>query len=280
MKTSSYVAHQPDADGIVHYSAEENGVWAFLYHRQMALIRDRACPAFLHGLSVLDLPTERVPQLAEVNRPLQAATGWSVVAVPALIPFATFFELLANRQFPAATFIRRREHIDYLQEPDIFHEIFGHCPLLTDPVFANFVHEYGKLGLAASKQQRVYLARVFWLTVEFGLIRSPAGLRIYGAGILSSKGESEYALDSSVPERQPFTVEAALRTPYRIDIMQPLYYVIENFEQIYSVMNAGILPRIDAAIAAGDYPARFASKESVRETPLPANSSGRDPAYC
>lgn len=276
MKSSSYVAHQPDANGHVAYSAEENGVWAFLYQRQMALIQHRASQAFLHGLSVLNLPSNRVPQLAEVNAPLQAATGWQVEAVPALIPFGTFFELLANRKFPAATFIRRREHIDYLQEPDIFHEIFGHCPLLTDPVFANFVHEYGKLGLAASKQERVYLARLFWLTVEFGLIREPAGLRIYGAGILSSKGETEYALDSALPERLPFTVEDALRTPYRIDIMQPLYYIIDNFAQIYAVMNDSILPKIRIAMAQGDYPPRFAPKAA----PAAGNDRDRDPACC
>lgn len=276
MKTSSYVAHTPDADGIVHYSAEENSVWAYLYARQMKLIEHRACPEFLHGLSVLDLPADRVPQLHEVNHKLQAATGWRVAAVPALIPFGTFFELLASKQFPAATFIRRREHIDYLQEPDIFHEIFGHCPLLTDPVFANFVHEYGKLGLAASKQERVYLARVFWLTVEFGLIRTPAGIRIYGAGILSSKGESEYALDSQVPERKAFNVDDALRTPYRIDIMQPLYYVIDDFRQIYDVMNAGLLPRIHEAIRLGDYPPLFPPKETAGSAMTPP----KDPAYC
>lgn len=276
MNSPSYVAHQPDSSGMVNYGHDENAVWAFLYERQMRVMKDRACEAFLHGLDVLQLSQTTVPQLPEVNKRLKRATGWEVAAVPALIPFGTFFALLANRQFPAATFIRRREHIDYLQEPDIFHEIFGHGPLLTDPVFANFVHEYGKLGLSASKQERVYLARIFWLTVEFGLIRERGnGLRIYGAGILSSKGETEYSLDSPVPLRRDFNVEQMLRTPYRIDIMQPLYFVIEQFEQIYDVMNSSILEKIHQAIADGDHDPLFEPKEKivVSKQDLPSEAS-------
>ncbi|MBI2381826.1 MAG: phenylalanine 4-monooxygenase [Gammaproteobacteria bacterium] len=260
MKATSYTARTPDVHGYVDYSAEENQTWAFLYERQMKLIADRACDEFLKGLEVLQLTPDRVPQLPDVNRNLSAATGWEVAAVPALIPFGAFFELLANRRFPAATFIRRPEHIDYLQEPDIFHEIFGHGPLLTDPVFADFCQAYGKLGLAASKPERVYLARLFWFTVEFGLIETAKGRRIYGAGILSSKGESVYALDSELPERRPFELMTALRTPYRIDIFQTVYYAIRDFRQIFEVMNADLLPAIAEAMVLGDFPPTYPPK--------------------
>ncbi|HFB66194.1 MAG TPA: phenylalanine 4-monooxygenase, partial [Aeromonadales bacterium] len=170
-----------------------------------------------------------------------------------VIPFEEFFTLLANKKFPAATFIRTPEDIDYLQEPDIFHEIFGHCPLLTNPVFADFSEQYGKLGVKASKKERIYLARIFWFTVEFGLIETAKGLRIYGAGILSSKGESEYALESHVPERRPFDALTILRTPYRIDIFQTIYYVIQNFQDIFSVMNESIMPLLHEAMELGNF---------------------------
>ena len=257
---TQYVAKTPDAEGYINWSATENSTWTFLYQRQWDLIRERACNEYIRGLEILDLPPDRVPQLPDVNRALRAATGWEVAAVPALIPFGKFFELLSERKFPAATFIRTQEEIDYLQEPDIFHEIFGHCPLLTDPVFADFVHEYGKLGLAASPQERVYLARIFWFTVEFGLIRTAEGLRIFGAGILSSPGETLYSLESNQPQRLPFDVMTALRTPYRIDIFQRVYFVIDSFRQIFDAMNSAILPQLRAAIDAGDYPAAFPPK--------------------
>lgn len=258
---SAYIAHQPDADGLIGYSTTENDTWRFLYQRQWDLIRDRACTAYLEGLKILQLPETRVPQLPEVNRALHAATGWEVAAVPALIPFGTFFELLADRKFPAATFIRKPEEIDYLQEPDIFHEIFGHCPLLTDPTFAEFVHEYGKLGLSASPKERVYLARIFWFTVEFGLIREHGKLGIYGAGILSSPGETVYSLEGAEPFRREFDVMTALRTPYRIDIFQRIYFVIDSFEQIYKCMNPGIMPSVREAIDLGDFPPIYPPKE-------------------
>ena len=154
------------------------------------MIEGRACQEYLDGIEQLGLPHERIPQLDEINRVLQATTGWRVARVPALIPFQTFFELLASQQFPVATFIRTPEELDYLQEPDIFHEIFGHCPLLTNPWFAEFTHTYGKLGLKASKEERVFLARLYWMTIEFGLVETDQGKRIYGGGILSSPKET------------------------------------------------------------------------------------------
>ena len=165
---SLYVSRTPDTRGVVAYSKAEHAIWAELYARQQAAIADCACPEFLHGLELLKLPQHRVPQLSEVSARLQRETGWEVAAVPALIPFSEFFALLAAKRFPAATFIRRREHLDYLQEPDIFHELFGHTPLLTNPWFAAFTQRYGEIGLAASKEDRAFLARLYWFTVEFG----------------------------------------------------------------------------------------------------------------
>ncbi|NVJ62514.1 MAG: phenylalanine 4-monooxygenase [Gammaproteobacteria bacterium] len=260
---TSYVAKTPSESGVINYDEIENKTWQFLYNRQFELIQTRACDAYLSGLETLRLSKHSVPQLPAVNRELYKATGWSVQAVPALIPFSTFFELLANRKFPAATFIRNPEEIDYLQEPDIFHEIFGHCPLLTDPVFADFVHEYGKLGLSASQVQRRYLARIFWFTVEFGLIQQCNNNKIYGAGILSSPGETVYSLESSKPDRILFDLKMALRTPYRIDIFQPVYFVIESFEEIYNAMDSSILQYIDEAIELGDFAPKYAQKADI-----------------
>ncbi len=169
--------------------------------------------------------------------------------------------MLANKQFPVATFIRTREEFDYLQEPDIFHEVFGHCPLLTNPAFAHFTHTYGKLGLAASKEDRVYLARLYWFTVEFGLVKTREGLRIYGGGILSSPGETVYALESDTPQRHPLTPLDALRTPYRIDIMQPLYYILDQFDDLFSLAEMDIMSLVTEAKKLGLYEPLFPPKE-------------------
>lgn len=163
--------------------------------------------------------------------------------------------------FQVATFIRSREEFDYLQEPDIFHEVFGHCPLLTNPAFAHFTHTYGKLGLAASKEDRVFLARLYWFTVEFGLVNTADGLRIYGGGILSSPGETVYALESDKPVRQPLDPVDALRTPYRIDIMQPLYYILNQFDDLYTLAEADIMGMVKQAREQGLFTPRFAPKE-------------------
>src|SRR5690606_3150131 len=184
MKATRYTAREPGGDGNIHYPEREHEVWNTLIERQLKLLPGRACAEYLDGLDQLALPHDRIPQLAEINRVLERSTGWQVARVPALIPFQTFFELLASKRFPVATFIRTPEELDYLQEPDIFHEIFGHCPLLTNPWFAEFTHTYGQLGLKASKEERVYLARLYWMTVEFGLVDTPQGRRIYGGGIL------------------------------------------------------------------------------------------------
>lgn len=252
MKSSKYVARQADTTGFVRYTDEEHRIWAELYERQTRAISGRACDEFSQGLALLQLPKDRVPQLSEVSQALQRETGWEIAPVPALIPFSEFFELLANKRFPAATFVRNREELDYLKEPDIFHEIFGHTPLLTHPYFAEFTHIYGKLGLAASKEDRVLLARLYWFTVEFGLIRRPGDeLRIYGGGILSSIGETEYALGPQ-PQRRRFDILDALRTPYRIDIMQPVYYVIEDLRELYELAQGDVMSQVREARRLGD----------------------------
>lgn len=262
-KHSNYVSRQPDANGIIAWSDEENAIWSELVARQLDIIPGKACDEYMHGLELLNLPQDRIPQLHEVNDVLQATTGWQVAQVPALIPFDEFFRLLANKQFPVATFIRTREEFDYLQEPDIFHEIFGHCPLLTNPDFAHFTHQYGKLGLAATPKERVYLARLYWFTVEFGLLKTADGLRIYGGGILSSPGETEYAINSQKPERKPLVALDALRTPYRIDIMQPIYYTINSTSELFEIAELDIMALVREAMELGLFEPKFPPKEKT-----------------
>jgi len=257
--STQYVAREPDANGVIHYPEAEHQVWHTLISRQMKLLEGRACQEYLDGIEQLRLPRERIPQLGEINQMLQATTGWRVARVPALIPFQTFFELLASKQFPVATFIRTPEELDYLQEPDIFHEIFGHCPLLTNPWFAEFTHTYGKLGLAASKQERVYLARLYWLTIEFGLLDTSQGRRIYGGGILSSPRETLYAL-SEMPEQHLFDPIEAMRTPYRIDILQPVYFVLPELKRLFELAQDDIMGMVQQAMRLGLHPPKFPPK--------------------
>lgn len=263
-KSSKYQARMPDSNGYITYSEQENATWRTLMERQIAIIEGRVCQEYLDGLERLALPHDRIPQLGDVDRVLQATTGWQTAQVPALIPFDTFFELLANRRFPVATFIRTPEELDYLQEPDIFHEIFGHCPMLTNPDFAEFTATYGKLGLAASKQERVYLARLYWMTVEFGLVNTPQGLRIYGGGIISSPKETLHAL-SETPERYPFDALDALRTPYRIDILQPLYYVLDGLHTLHDLSKQDLMALVYEAMELGLYAPKFPPKPSEPE---------------
>lgn len=231
-----YVAKLPDQNGYVSYTAEENAVWRSLYERQTHIVADRACDEFIHGVQALSLSPDRIPQINDVSDTLRSLTGWAIAPVKALISFKEFFELLASRHFPAATFIRLPEHLDYLKEPDIFHEIFGHCPLLTNRAFADFTHAIGELGIHMSREERVMLARLYWFTVEFGLIHTDKGVRIYGGGILSSKGESMYSLDSDIPRRHPFDLVTVLRTSYRYDEMQRNYFVIKSFDDLFALV--------------------------------------------
>ncbi|MBI2379265.1 MAG: phenylalanine 4-monooxygenase [Gammaproteobacteria bacterium] len=258
---TTYVAKQPDENGFVQYTDEENKIWAHLYERQMKIIQDRACDEYFEGIQKLGMAADRIPQIPEINKVLNATTGWGVEPVAALINFETFFNLLANKKFPVATFIRSWEELDYLQEPDVFHEIFGHCAMLTNPHFAEFTHTYGKLGQAASKEDRVFLARLYWFTVEFGLMQTEKGLRIYGGGILSSKGETIYCLDDPKAERTPFDVLDVLRTPYRIDIMQPQYFVINSLMDLHELAQMDLMAKVQEAKALGLHAPKFPPKE-------------------
>jgi phenylalanine-4-hydroxylase len=213
------------------YTQAEHALWDQLFARQSQLLVGRATPAFLKGLDVLHLSKPGVPDFAELSERLTRLTGWSVVAVPGLVPDEVFFEHLAHRRFVAGRFLRRPDQIDYLEEPDVFHDVFGHVPLLSDPVFADYMQAYGEGGLRAARLGAIdRLARLYWHTVEFGLIRGDQGLRIYGAGIVSSKGESLYALEDPAPPRIAFDMPRVMRTRYKIDDYQGAYFVIDSFE--------------------------------------------------
>ncbi|NMP17555.1 phenylalanine 4-monooxygenase [Thalassotalea sp. Y01] len=260
-KSTSYVSKQGDENGFIDWTEQENASWEKLYKRQLECIKGKACDEFILGLEKLNLPQDRIPQLEEVSCVLREATGWQCQQVPALIGFGEFFRLLSEKKFPVATFIRREEDFDYLQEPDIFHEIFGHCPLLTNPAFANFTQMYGKLGLNASKQDRVFLARLYWFTIEFGLLNTEDGLRIYGGGILSSPGETQYAMHDENVIRKPLDVVDVFRTPYRIDIMQPVYFMLEQIQQLDDIAELDLLALLEEAKAMGMHEPLFPPKD-------------------
>ncbi|GAA06280.1 phenylalanine 4-monooxygenase [Photobacterium leiognathi] len=263
--THHYVSKPVNSNGTIDWSDEENAIWHHLVTRQLECIQGKACDEYLAGLSELNLPHDYIPQLKEINRVLLDATGWQCVAVPALISFDRFFSLLSRKQFPVATFIRTRADIDYLQEPDFFHEIFGHCAMLTNPYFAQFTHFYGKLGAKATPEERVYLARLYWFTVEFGLLNQNGKYQIYGGGILSSPQETVYAATSEIPQRVEFDPVEVMRTPYRIDILQPKYFVLQNMEQLYQVTNQDIFALVAEAQRRGLRAPMFENKEIVND---------------
>jgi phenylalanine-4-hydroxylase len=215
------------------YTPEQHALWRRLYQRQEKLLPGRAARIFIDSLARLDA-RERIPRLDQVSEILQRATGWRLVAVPGLVPDAVFFEHLAERRFPVTVWLRKPEEFDYIVEPDLFHDFFGHVPLLSHPVFADHLQAYGKGGLKAMGLGGLpYLARLYWYTIEFGLIRDPEGLRAYGAGILSSGGEIVHCLSSAKPRRIPFQLERVMRTLYRIDDYQDTYFVIRDFQQLF-----------------------------------------------
>lgn len=255
---SRYVSHQPDKQGRVNYSDEEHRIWRILFERQAELLPGRACDEFMKGLNRLGLTADCIPQLPEINQRLKALTGWQVSPVAALISARQFFELLASRHFPVATFIRCEAELDYVQEPDIFHELFGHCPMLTDPVYADFVHQYAQNVLTFPEKEWPLLQRLFWFTVEFGLIRSERqGLRAYGGGILSSISETVYSVESDVPMRVLFDPVVAFRTPYRIDQLQPVYFVIHTYQELCTLVTEEMSTLIQRAHDLGEFPPFF-----------------------
>jgi phenylalanine-4-hydroxylase len=215
------------------YSGAEHAMWDRLFERQARMLPDRAVPEFMAGLDVLRMTTPGIPHFEALSERLMKATGWQVVAVPGLVPDRVFFEHLANRRFVAGRFIRTPGQLDYLEEPDVFHDVFGHVPLLANPVFADYMQAYGEGGLRADGLGAIdRLARLYWYTVEFGLIRQGDALRLYGAGILSSFGESMFALDDASPNRLGFDLKRVMRTEYRIDDYQQGYFVIGSFEDL------------------------------------------------
>jgi phenylalanine-4-hydroxylase len=215
------------------YTPAEHAMWDRLFARQAAMLEGRVAAAFLEGIDVLRMSKPGIPDFAELSERLTKATGWSVVAVPGLIPEEAFFENLAKRRFVAGRFIRKPEQSDYLQEPDVFHDVFGHVPLLVNPVFADYMQAYGEGGLRAMRHGAIQrLARLYWYTVEFGLIRDRGGLKLYGAGIASSNSESLFALDSDSPNRLGFDLKRVMRTKYRIDDFQQNYFIIDSFEDL------------------------------------------------
>jgi phenylalanine-4-hydroxylase len=215
------------------FTDAEHRTWDTLFQRQAALLPGRVAPEFLAGLDVLRLSKPGIPDFDELSEVLTKRTGWQVVAVPGLVPEEVFFEHLANRRFPAGNFIRSPDQLDYLQEPDVFHDVFGHVPLLAHPVFADYMQAYGQGGLRSMRFGAIHkLARLYWYTVEFGLIRSEGGLKLYGAGIVSSRGESIFALDDPSPNRLGFDLQRVMRTRYRIDDYQQTYFVIDSFEDL------------------------------------------------
>jgi phenylalanine-4-hydroxylase len=215
------------------YTSTDHAVWRKLFERQGHLLKGRACNEFLAGLAGLGATKDRIPHFDRLTEALMKATGWQIVAVPGLVPDDVFFGHLAARRFPVTWWIRKPEQMDYLQEPDAFHDIYGHVPLLMNPVFGDYMQAYGEGGLKALRLGALnYLARLYWYTVEFGLIRTPAGLRIFGAGIMSSTTESVFALESQSPNRIAFDLERVMRTRYVIDDFQQTYFVIESFEKL------------------------------------------------
>ncbi len=259
---SSYQAKSVDAEGYVNYTAEDHEVWRLLYEQQMSILPGRACDEHFEGLVLLGLDSKAIPQLPAVNQCLRAITGWTVKPVNALISARDFFNLLANKVFPAATFIRRMDELNYVKEPDIFHELFGHCPLLTNVNFAKFTQAYAQKVLTMPEFDWALMQRLFWFTVEFGLIQTSDGLRAYGGGILSSISESSYSVESPLALRAMFAPVAVMRTPYRIDQMQPIYFVIESYKQLYELMNADFGPILEQVKCLGEYPPFFQVDEN------------------
>lgn len=260
-KQTAYQAKIPDENGYIIYTPEENAVWRDLVAKQFPNVTRYSAPEYLAGLRKMNLPSDRVPQCRDLSVTLRQLTGWQVQPVPALIGFGKFFGMLANRTFPAASFIRSRKDFDYIEEPDIFHEIFGHTPLLTDPRFAKFSQAIGQAGLRAKAKDYSWLIRLYWFSIEFGLTRSEGQIKALGSGLASSPTELPYAVTGAVAERRPFNVIDILRTPYRIDIHQPVYFVLEDIDTLFQAADRDLLADVRQAQAMGLHPPKFPPKQ-------------------
>ena len=249
------VVEQPWAD----YTLSDHVVWDTLFARQRELLPGRACREFMDGVERFGLGDGGVPKFADLNRVLAKATGWELVGVEGLLPDEVFFDHLAHRRFPVTWWIRKADQLDYLSEPDLFHDMFGHVPLLLNPVFADYMQAYGRGGMKAfalGPQALTNLTRLYWYTVEFGLINTAEGMRIYGAGIVSSKGESMYCLNSSAPNRIGFDLERVMSTRYRIDTYQQTYFVIDDFKQLFDATRPDFTPIYQSLAQKQAHPAR------------------------
>jgi phenylalanine-4-hydroxylase len=249
---SDYTCEQRWAD----YSAEQHTLYRRLYERQTAQLPGLACEPFIDAVQHLGSP-DQIPRFEHINQRLEPATGWRIVAVPGLIPEEAFFALLAERRFPVTEWLRSPDEFDYVVEPDVFHDLFGHVPLLFNPVFADYMQAYGRGGLKASRLDACeLLARLYWYTVEFGLIDTPQGLRAYGAGILSSAGELRHSVQSPAARRVAFDLRRLMRTRYKIDSYQTTYFVIDSFQQLFDATAPDFTPiyaevRAQAQVDAG-----------------------------
>ncbi len=261
-------AHYVVSQDWAAYTEEEHALWRRLYQRQMALLPGRACDEFIEALQAMNA-ADGIPEFEKTSQQLFAATGWTIVAVPGLIPELTFFEHLANRRFPVTVWLRTPEEFNYIVEPDVFHDFFGHVPMLFNPVFADFIQLYGKGGLKAMKLGGLdQLARLYWYTVEFGLINTPQGLRIYGAGILSSGGEVEYCLTPGTSSRHiHLEIERCLNTLYKIDSYQETYFVIDSFQELFDGTAPDFTPYYDKLRSGNPLPANTLLPHEVELLP-------------
>ena len=236
------------SQGWERYTAADHATWKTLFERQTRLLPGRACDEFVQGMHDLPIGADQIPDFRRLSDVLMQRTGWQVVAVPGLVPDDVFFEHLANRRFPSGNFIRKPGELDYLEEPDVFHDVFGHVPMLMNPAIADFIQAYGEGGLRAQKLGRLsQLARVYWYTVEFGLLQQRDGLRIYGAGIASSFTESKFCLDSASPNRVRFDLQRVMRTRYRIDDFQETYFVVRDLDELLEFTRIDFAPLYDKA---------------------------------
>lgn len=260
-KSTKYTAKVPDLTGHIGYDDAENAVWADLFSAQLPRVKRYCAHEYLNGLQQMQLPSDSVPSCADMSARLVDLTGWRVAPVPALIGFKTFFNMLSNRTFPAASFIRSRQDFDYIEEPDIFHELFGHTPLLADQRFADFSEAIGKAGVEAAPGDYSWLIRLYWFTIEFGLKQENGHYKALGSGLASSPTELVYSVESTLPERRDFDVIDILRTPYRIDIQQSIYFVLDSPETLFAVSKRDLLADIRTARSLGLHAPAYPSIE-------------------
>jgi len=271
-------AHAPERpdwtidQGWERYTQQEHGVWKTLYARQSKLLPGHACDEFVQGMQALPIGAGAIPDFRRLSDVLMKHTGWQVVAVPGLVPDEVFFDHLANRRFPAGQFVRSVDQLDYLEEPDVFHDVFGHVPMLLNPVIADYIQAYGVGGLRAQRLGVLtHLARVYWYTVEFGLLEQKEGLRIYGSGIVSSYSETRFALEDASPNRLRFNLERAMRTRYRIDDFQETYFVIRSLDELLQLAHIDFAPLYERVVKQSE----FEPGDVLREDTVLTRGTGR-----